>query len=326
MLFATLVTAALAAFWVWYREADETARRLCWVAIAAAVLTKGPAGAALPTLAIVLFLAWQRRLSELRALASGWPVGLAVAVVVGWYVAAYRTAGADFLHVQILHENVQRLLGGGDFAQTLHRRLKLPVSFAGHLFPWNLVLVWSVWRWWHGAPTTPTDRFLHAWWIAIVALFAIAARTRGVYLLPAHPAVALLAAQALAPYAMPVLRTTIAAAAVAVLAAVQLGRLATADAEPLRVFAERIQARVGAAPVLRAAAALPENDALVLRWRLDRSIRRGPLRCDPGMPTLAPRAALEHAESLGLQAVEVADTPAGGIALLECSRDRVVHR
>jgi len=27
-----------------------------------------------------------------------------------------------------------------------------------------------------------------------------------------------------------------------------------------------------------------------------------------------------------LQAVEVADTPAGGIALLECSRDRVVHR
>jgi hypothetical protein len=71
---------------------------------------------------------------------------------------------------------------------------------------------------------------------------------------------------------------------------------------------------------------LPENDALVLRWRLDRSIQRGRLACKPGVPTLAPHATLERAQALGLRPVETADTPAGGIALLECPRQRVARR
>ena len=70
MLFAALIAAALAAFFDWHREANAAARRALYFAVAAAVLTKGPAGAAIPALAIVLFLAWEGRLTELRTLAT----------------------------------------------------------------------------------------------------------------------------------------------------------------------------------------------------------------------------------------------------------------
>ena len=103
------------------------------------------------------------------------------------------------------------------------------------------------------------------------------------------------------------------------------GRLAAAHADPLRGFADRIRAHVATAPTLRASTGFPENDALVLRWRLDRSIQRGRLRCKPGLPTLAPRSKLERAEALGLRRLEVADTPSGGIALLECPNAGVVQ-
>jgi 4-amino-4-deoxy-L-arabinose transferase-like glycosyltransferase len=323
MLFAALVAAALAAFFVWYREANPVARAALYAAVAAAVLTKGPAGAAIPAIAIVLFLAWQGRLAGLRSLATPGLAVVAFGAVAAWYVAAYGVAGGEFLRVQVLHENLHRWGGGDGFAGTLHQRAKLPVAFATHLLPWNLVLVWSVWRWWRGEAIDATERFLHAWWIAVIALFATAARTRSVYLLPAYPAIALLAARALAPYATRALRTTIAVAAVVVLAVVGIGRLAATHDDPLRGFADRIRVHVATTPTLRASADLPENDALVLRWRLDRSIRRSRLRCKPGQATLAPGWALERAAALGLRPIEHADTPTGGIALLHCPNARV---
>jgi 4-amino-4-deoxy-L-arabinose transferase-like glycosyltransferase len=325
MLFAALIAAALAAFFVWYREANAVARRALYAAVVAAVLTKGPAGAAIPALAIVLFLAWRGQLAELRTLASLRLVGATLAVVAGWYVAAYGLAGDEFLRVQVLHENLQRWAGGTGFAGTLHQRAKLPIAFATHLLPWNLVVLWSAWRWWRGEEIDAAERFLHAWWIAVVALFATAARTRSVYLLPAYPAIALLAARALAPYATRALRTTIAVAAVVVLAVVGIGRLAAAHADPLHGFAERIRDDVATTPTLRASTGFPESDALVLRWRLDRSIGRGRLRCKPGLPTLTPRSMLERAKAMGFRTLEVAATPAGGVALLECPHDRVAR-
>jgi 4-amino-4-deoxy-L-arabinose transferase-like glycosyltransferase len=326
MLFAVLVAAALAAFFVWYRDANPVARYALFAAIAAAVLTKGPAGAVIPALAIVLFLAWQGRLAELRTLATPWLVIATLALVAGWYVAAWAIAGDEFLRVQVVHENLQRWVGGTGFAGTLHQRTKLPVAFATRLLPWNLVLVWSAWRWWRGETIDTAERFLHAWWIAVVALFATAARTRGVYLLPAYPALALLAARALAPYATHALRQTIAVAAVVVLAGVGIGRLVAAHADPLRGFVDRVRDDVAKVPALHASTGFPENDALVLRWRLDRSIRRSRLRCEPGLPTLAPRSMLGRAEALGLRTIEVADTPAGGIALLGCPNASVARR
>jgi 4-amino-4-deoxy-L-arabinose transferase-like glycosyltransferase len=326
MLFAALIAAALAAFFVWYRDANPAARRALYVVAAAAVLTKGPAGAAIPALAIVLFLAWEGRLADLRTLATPRLVGATLAVVAGWYVAAYGVAGAEVLHVQVLHENLQRWAGGSGFAGTLHQRAKLPGAFATHLLPWNLVLLWSAWRWWRGDAIDSTERFLHAWWIAVVALFATAARTRSVYLLPAYPAIALLAARALAPYATQAVRTTITVAAVAVLGGVGIGRLAAARTDPLGGFVERIRDDVTAATALRASTGVSENDALLLRWRLDRSIRRGPLRCQSGELTLAPGDSLARARTLGLEAIAVADTEDGRVALLGCPRNRVVNR
>ena len=138
-------------------------------------------------------------------------------------------------------------------------------------------------------------------------------------------AIALLAARALTPYATQAVRTTIAVTAVVVLAAVGIGRLAAARTDPLGEFVERIRDDVATTPALRASTGFPENDALVLRWRLDRSIGRGPLRCRSGELTLAPGGSLVRARTLGLEPIDVANTK-DGVALLGCPQDRVVNR
>jgi len=64
--------------------------------------------------------------------------------------------------------------------------------------PWNLVLVWAAVAWARGARADLGERFLHAWWIVVVAVFTAAYGKRDIYLLPLYPGIALLAGRALA--------------------------------------------------------------------------------------------------------------------------------
>jgi 4-amino-4-deoxy-L-arabinose transferase-like glycosyltransferase len=66
------------------------------------------------------------------------------------------------------------------------------------LVPWNLVLVWAAIAWMRGARADLGERFLHVWWIVIAAVFSAAYGKRDIYLLPAYPAIAILAGRALA--------------------------------------------------------------------------------------------------------------------------------
>lgn len=198
MVFTAAITLALAAFRMWDLTRRPAARVVAYAAVAAAVLAKGPAGAALPALAIVAFLASDGRLGTLRDLFD-WRLALAVVVVdAGWYALAIADGGAAFVRLQLVHENLERAFGGATYGKTgRHGIARLAWSFFTGFLPWSLVLPVSLVARFRGTRGDAHARFLHAWWLTVLALFAVAAGKRAVYVLPAAPAVALLAARAL---------------------------------------------------------------------------------------------------------------------------------
>lgn len=348
MLFTAGVTLALVAFLRWdhprvgpsggpdsprgYTHWGEDAARadpawarvVCYGAVGAAVLTKGPAGAVLPLLVIVAFLAREGRLGRVRDL---WSPRLAVgvaAVIVGWYALATAIGGGDFLARQIFHENVDRFVGRGVFGMHGGRsRLAMVENLATDLLPWNLVLVWAAVRWWRGEREDGVGRFLHTWWIVILLFFTAAYGKRGVYLLPLYPAVALLAGRALARLwsALPerparALVAAIVVVDVGVVLVGQLVRVHRAEGRSLVPFAAAVAAEVPRAAPLVADASLDESDLLVLAYRLDRDIPRlePDATCVAGAHRLAsPRAerdvgtALARSERRGVPVVLTRD-------------------
>jgi 4-amino-4-deoxy-L-arabinose transferase-like glycosyltransferase len=192
MLFAALVGGALTSWYLWYRTGAERARATVYLAIALAILTKGPAGAALPILVIGSFVLLERNATRLLEFISWRWLSSAAALVVGWYFAAYYLAGHDFFYKQIVFENIDRFFGSGDFHTRKHLFSQAP-WFVTQLFPWSLVLLLTLWRRLCGQPVDRFGRFLHCWWLAIFGFFLLGRGQRAVYLLPMYPAVAVLA-------------------------------------------------------------------------------------------------------------------------------------
>jgi 4-amino-4-deoxy-L-arabinose transferase-like glycosyltransferase len=281
MVFAATIAVALAGLASWRASGRTSGRAALYLGIAAAALTKGPAGVVLVSAIVVASHLREPRL--LKDLWAPWPALASAALVAGWYGLAYRSAGAEFVAVQIVHENVSRAVGFGSFArQRQIHPLKLVGSFVTWCLPWNLTLV-TGWR----RPSTWTTRFLHAWWMVTLALFTIAAGKRGVYLLPLYPAIALLAADELDArlsdrrWLAPVL-----AGLALVGVVVGVGTLwSESSHSPLRPFVETVRASVPPGARVGVRGAVVENDRLVLAYRLHRAISRVPPD-DPEPPFL----------------------------------------
>jgi 4-amino-4-deoxy-L-arabinose transferase-like glycosyltransferase len=351
MVFVATVTVALVAFLHWYRSDDRRARVACHLAVAAAVLTKGPAGAVLPGLVIGAFLVRERRLDRLRDLWSWRLVAVVLAIDLGWYALAAWSGGSAFVARQILFENVDRFVGRGVFGMHGGRsRFMMVENLATDLLPWNLVLVWAALRWWRGEREDAIGRFLHTWWIVILAFFTVAYGKRGVYLLPLYPAIAVLCGRALAGLrerwrdlparTLPVVgavqpaRAIVGAVVVAAVLVPAIGqgvRLSKARKTSLVPFAREVAARVPASAPLVADASLDASDLLVMAYRLERAIPRlaEGIRCAagshrlatprPGAPVVSP---LVVSERRGVPVALVHDTADTCPLALEDGNDR----
>jgi 4-amino-4-deoxy-L-arabinose transferase-like glycosyltransferase len=319
MVFAACITIALVAFFAWYRSGGRLARAACYLAAGGAVLAKGPAGAVLPALVVAVFVgreSWRRRAETGGPLAHArlvrrrlwsWPLALLVlGVDLGWYALAFRRGGVEFLAVQLVHENVDRLVGRGVFG--LHggrSRFALLGELATDLVPWNLVLVWTAIAWLRGARAAASERFLHAWWLVVVGVFTAAYGKRDVYLLPLYPAIALLAGRALAAHvasggrlfgvvavpnairrrfparpALALLALAIVAFDVTLAGVGELVRVQRAHRRSLLAFVPAVAAAVPPDVPLYAAGELAGSDVQVLAYRLRRSIPRAPASAD----------------------------------------------
>lgn len=163
------------------------------VALAAAVLAKGPVGLVLPALALGGLAAVSRDVGALRRVAAVPTFAVAGALAALWYAAAFAEHGWAFMEV-VARENWLRFVDAED-GGTGHGGkgfFYLPAVGLLGLLPWVPLLPLGLRR-----PRSEAATLAAVWAIVVVAFFALADAQRSVYLLPAFPAVASLIADGL---------------------------------------------------------------------------------------------------------------------------------
>jgi len=171
-------------------------RMLLYVAIALAVLTKGPIGLILPGLVALIWIVAEKRwalLTEMKLV----PGAIVVLVLAGsWYVAASYEGGAGFFRKQIFSENLLRFAGGSDFHEGhRHGFYYMELALLAGFMPWTVLLpIVGV-----QAARAPREfdsrlKYVLIWAAAVLVFFNLPQSKRGVYLLCMYPALATLLA------------------------------------------------------------------------------------------------------------------------------------
>jgi 4-amino-4-deoxy-L-arabinose transferase-like glycosyltransferase len=111
---------------------------LMYAAAAFGVLTKGPVAVALPALVVLVYLAVERRLADLRRMMIPAGIAIVAGIVLPWYLAIYAQHGWVHIKEFFIDENLMR------YAQPVGAPRRgvlfyLPVLFSD-LFPWSLLL------------------------------------------------------------------------------------------------------------------------------------------------------------------------------------------
>ncbi len=201
MLLALGVTAALLCWHEAIRE-NERSRKRRLVAAAAlacclAALAKGPVGLALPA-CVIAAAAWLTR-ARGAVTARGAMLALGgVAVVAGpWAVALASRIGLDEALRILARETYGRTVGGLDHPRPFYYLL---MTFWPAFLPWSLSAPYTVISAARASRRSdPVSALLVCWLLVTVAFFSLPADKNDAYLLPACPALALLAARELPP-------------------------------------------------------------------------------------------------------------------------------
>jgi 4-amino-4-deoxy-L-arabinose transferase-like glycosyltransferase len=195
MSLTAYMTVALAAF-LGAQSANPRRERLlmlvAWAATALGVLTKGPIAAAIPGAVLVLYSLWSRDFSPWRRLHAAAGVGLFLAIALPWYVvAAHRVPG--FLEFFFIHEHVARYLTPSANREEIFWFF-VPVLLLGSM-PWTVPALRALCRGWRlRTPGFDPSLFLRLWVLFVLVFFSLSDSKLIPYVLPALPALALLAA------------------------------------------------------------------------------------------------------------------------------------
>jgi 4-amino-4-deoxy-L-arabinose transferase-like glycosyltransferase len=187
----------LALFLFYCGVVDEKHRRryflLFYVAVALAVLAKGPLGLVIPALVIGPYLLLTRQLRLLREMQIGWGVLIVLAIASPWYILM-AVRNENYFSEFFLGQNLGYFLS----AESRHPEpFYFYLQVLPHLlFPWSGILLLAIYRPLRDRQSRSQDpiRFLLIWVIVIFFFFSLAVSKLETYLLPMFPAVALLIA------------------------------------------------------------------------------------------------------------------------------------
>ncbi len=164
-----------------------------------ALLAKGPVGLVTP-LAVYAASSWAAgERARLRARHWLWGPPLALLFPGAWLLAAWWSgAPSEYLGELLFKQNVGRAAGAFDHLQPWHYfLLYFPLDF----LPWTVLLP-VAWRaLGRDAETRRGRARLLAWIVCVIALFSLSRSKRNLYILPAHPAAALLVAASIPAWA-----------------------------------------------------------------------------------------------------------------------------
>ncbi len=193
---ALFTTLALYLFWM--AVVDPGHRKACfllfYVALAGAVLAKGPLGLVLPALVIGPFLLLTRRLGLIREMQLGWGALIFLVLVSPWYILmSLRNEG------YLSYFLIEKTFGSFTSEESSHPapwHFYIPV-FLGALLPWSSFLPVAIYRAWRRLAGDHREAILYLLlWVGMMFLFFSVARSKLVtYLLPLMPAVAILIGQ-----------------------------------------------------------------------------------------------------------------------------------
>lgn len=170
-----------------------------YVALAAAVLTKGLIGVVLPGAALVFYSLWQRDWAIWRHLHLVKGSVLLLVLTIPWFVLVSRE-NPRFLWFFFIHEHLER------YATPVSQHPGPPwyflVIFLVGMLPWTATSVASIvkpgFAWRRGDGDFDAERFLWVYFVFIMLFFSGGDSKLPAYILPVFPAVAILAARRIA--------------------------------------------------------------------------------------------------------------------------------
>ncbi len=206
MMFALWVMAGLLALFALidgYGKFGEVSRKnllLVSLCLAAATLTKGPAGVAIPWAIGGLYFSATQPIKRLPVIPGLVSVLVTVVLAALWYYPAYLQGGSDFLDVHLMRENLARVVGMDEY-DTGHEAPAyaiLTLLLTG-LLPWSIfvpAVSLAVWRRRKilNSEEDAAVLFMGIWVVFFLVFFGATASKRSVYLLPCYPACAYLIA------------------------------------------------------------------------------------------------------------------------------------
>lgn len=190
--------------WYWgYVDGHSRSYLAAFACLGGALLIKGPIGLVLPGFIVVLFLACTGRWRSLTRVPWVAGIALMLAIALPWYGLVVQANGWDFIDKFFIHHNVDRFLSVVDRqpGPWYYYLLFTPAGF----FPWIVLLPLALLRpearrwlslpyWRERAPEMQLGLFLAIWFAAWLVFLSTAVTKLPHYILPALPALAVLAA------------------------------------------------------------------------------------------------------------------------------------
>ncbi|MFO0689032.1 MAG: glycosyltransferase family 39 protein [Myxococcota bacterium] len=171
-------------------------------ALGAAALVKGPVGW-LPLLVFAAWLAWEGRLAAFGRLVPVWSWVLSLGPVCAWISGATALAPEGFAQGAVADNVFARFFAGTSHVRPFYYYgYQLPLDFLPWTLLWPLALPVLARACRDARPEATSDRagarLLAAWCVVPLVFFTLSAGKRGLYLLPIHPALALVTSLAVA--------------------------------------------------------------------------------------------------------------------------------
>lgn len=201
MTLTFFISLSLFSFFLGHAEEGNSRRWWYWgfyLAMALAVLTKGPVGAVIPCLVVFLFLFFRGRivegLKEMRPL-SGAVLFLIVALP--WYAAEISVNGWEYIDAFFIKHNFTRYTGviSGHSGPVYYFIPVILLAF----FPWSVFLPYGLIRSFQGIKRTGTLAsgeslivFSSLWFAVVFIFFSISKTKLPGYIAPLSPAIAIL--------------------------------------------------------------------------------------------------------------------------------------